>query len=631
VAFTSTTAGNGSGTITYRWESSTNGGGTWTAISGATSDVYDVPAGLTATTHYRRITISTLNGVLCESVATAQVIVTVQSVPTAGVIGSSQTICDGGNPVAFTSTTNGAGSGTVTYRWESSTNSGASWTAIAGATGATYDVPAGLTTTTQYRRITISTLNGVPCESVATSPVTVNVQSPVTAGAIGSDQTICNGGNPVAFTSTTNGSGSGAITYRWESSTNGGSSWTTVTGATGATYDVPAGLTTTTQYRRITISTLNGVPCESVATAHVTVNVQSAVTAGAISASQTICNGGDPVAFTSTTAGNGSGTITYRWESSTNGGGTWTTISGATGTTYDEPAGLTTTTHYRRVTISTLNLVPCETPTSAVIVNVQSIVTAGAIGSDQTICGGGNPSAFTSTANGSGSGTITYRWESSTNSGGSWTTVTGATGATYDVPAGLSTTTQYRRITISTLNGVLCESGATTAVTVTVQGSATAGAIGSDQTICNGGNPAAFTSITAGSGSGTITYRWESSTNGGGTWTTITGATADVYDAPAGLATTTHYRRVTISTLNSVPCETPTTAVIVTVQSIVTAGAISSSQTICDGGNPVAFTSTTNGAGSGTVTYRWESSTNSGASWTAIAGATELLMMYPRG
>jgi len=630
VAFTSTTAGSGSGTITYRWESSTNGT-TWTTISGATSDVYDVPAGLTTTTQYRRITISTLNGVPCQSGAASPVTVTVQNRVTAGTIGSSQTICEGGNPAAFTSTTSGTGSGTITYRWEASTNSGATWSPIAGATTSTYDVPAGLTTSTQYRRITIATLNGVPCESVATGIVTVTVQSAVTAGAIGSDQTICNGGNPVAFTSITAGSGSGAIAYRWEASTNSGASWTTVTGATGATYDVPAGLTTTTQYRRIAISTLNGVPCESVATTPVTVTVQSAVTAGAIGSSQTICNGGDPVAFTSTTAGNGSGTITYRWESSTNGGATWTTVSGATADIYDVPAGLTTTTLYRRVTISTLNSVPCESATTAITVTVQSTVTAGAIGSDQTICYGGNPVAFTSTTNGSGSGTITYRWESSTNGGSTWTTVTGATAATYDVPAGLTTTTQYRRITISTQNSVACESGATSTVTVTVQGSATAGAIGSDQTICNGGNPAAFTNLTLGSGSGTITYRWESSTNGGTTWSSISGATDTIYDVPAGLTTTTRYRRITISTLNSIPCETPTSAVIVTVQSTVTAGAISSNQTICDGGNPAAFTSTTNGTGSGTITYRWEASTNGGSTWTTITGATAATYDVPAG
>jgi hypothetical protein len=49
-----------------------------------------VPLGLTTTTQYRRITISTQNTVVCESVPTGTVQVTVQTVPTAGTITVSQ-------------------------------------------------------------------------------------------------------------------------------------------------------------------------------------------------------------------------------------------------------------------------------------------------------------------------------------------------------------------------------------------------------------------------------------------------------------------------------------------------------------------------------------------------------------
>ena len=360
--------------------------------------------------------------------------ITIQSTPTAGTIATDQTICYAGNPGTFTSTTNGTGSGTITYRWESNTDLVTpSWVTVPGQTGATYNVPAGLTVTTQYRRITISTLNGVACESSPTNPVQVTVQSTPTAGVIAADQTICNGGDPAAFTSTTSGTGSGTITYRWESNTNlGAPSWSTIAGQSGDTYDVPSGLTVTTRYRRITISTLNTIDCVSLPTTPVQVTVQSIPTAGVITADQTICNGGDPVAFNSTTDGGGSGTITYRWESNTNlGAPSWSAVSGATFSTYDIPAGLAVTTQYRRITISTENTVACESvPTNTVQVTVQSTTTAGAISADQTMCNGGDPAAFSSTTAGTGSGTITYRWESNTNLGApSWSTIAGQTGS----------------------------------------------------------------------------------------------------------------------------------------------------------------------------------------------------------
>ncbi|OSY88176.1 hypothetical protein WH52_07460, partial [Tenacibaculum holothuriorum] len=276
--FTSTTAGNGSGTLSYRWESNTNlTAPSWNVISGVNSATYDAPV-LTATTQYRRTTISTENGVACESVPTAVVTVTVQDTVTAGGIGSDQTICQGGDPAMFTSTTAGNGSGTLSYRWESNTNlTTPSWNVISGANSATYDAPS-LTATTQYRRTTISTENGVACESVPTAVVTVTVQDTVTAGSIASDQTICNGEDPAEFTSTTAGNGSGTLSYRWESNTNlTAPSWNVISGVNSATYDAPV-LTATTQYRRTTISTENGVACESVPTAVVTVTVQDTVT-----------------------------------------------------------------------------------------------------------------------------------------------------------------------------------------------------------------------------------------------------------------------------------------------------------------------------------------------------------------
>ncbi|WP_216823390.1 hypothetical protein, partial [Niastella vici] len=326
---------------------------------------------------------------------------------------------------------------------------------------------------------------------------------------IATDQTICSGGDPAAFTVTTAATGSGSLTYQWQSSTTScAAGFSDISGATGSTYDAPGGLAATTFYRRIATSTLNGVPCTATSNC-VTVTVNG-VTAGTIGTDQTICSGGDPAAFTVTTAATGAGALTYQWQSSTTScAAGFSNIVGATSATYDVPAGLATTTYYKRIVTSTLSGT-CTAASNCVTVTINN-VTAGVIAADQTICSGGDPAAFTVTTAATGSGALTYQWQSSTTScAAGFADVSGATSATYDAPTGLAVTTYYRRITTSTLNGVPCTATSNCA-TVTIN-SVTAGVIAAGQTICSGSDPAAFTVTTAATGSGPITYQWQSST-----------------------------------------------------------------------------------------------------------------------
>ncbi len=119
----------------------------------------------------------------------------VNETPTAGAIENDQDICYGDIPAALGSVTAGTGTGTIAYRWEQSDDDGASWMPIADAMDATYQ-PEGLTVTTQFRRITIATANGITCESEPTNPVVVTVAEQLFADA-GVDQSHVNDG---AFT-----------------------------------------------------------------------------------------------------------------------------------------------------------------------------------------------------------------------------------------------------------------------------------------------------------------------------------------------------------------------------------------------------------------------------------------------
>mgnify|MGYP000558694341 CR=1 FL=1 len=222
--------------------------------------------------------------------------------------------------------------------------------------------------TTTYTLTTLSDANCTATASDLTGSATVTVNN-LTAGTIGSNQTICSGGDPAALTVITAATGAGTLTYRWESSTTDcNAGFTTIVDSTSATLNPPVGLTVTTYYRRVTISTLNSVSCEAVSNC-VTVIV-NAVTSGSIADNQIVCPGGDPAAFTEASSASGTN-LSYRWESSTTPGCTTGFAPVATGITYDPPTGLTTTTYYRRVAIATQNNNSCEAVSNCLTVTVE--------------------------------------------------------------------------------------------------------------------------------------------------------------------------------------------------------------------------------------------------------------------
>jgi hypothetical protein len=92
----------------------------------------------------------------------------------------------------------------------------------------------------------------------------------VDAGMIEAAQGVCfSDPEPGEIGSVSDGTGSGTITYRWEvSTTDCNTGWATVPGAVSATYDPVGPQTMTSYYRRITISTLNGVDCEAISNCH---------------------------------------------------------------------------------------------------------------------------------------------------------------------------------------------------------------------------------------------------------------------------------------------------------------------------------------------------------------------------
>lgn len=136
----------------------------------------------------------------------------------------------------------------------------------------------------------------------------------------------------------------------------------------------------------ITVDGFAGTACTFDLTVGSIVVSACAPNGGTIGTNQSICEGGDPAALTDITSPfNGDGTWSYSWQIDPGCTGSWSTISGETGLTYDPPT-LTQTTCYRRVASNTCN---GGTPvySNEITITVNPLPTPDA-GADVDVCDG---------------------------------------------------------------------------------------------------------------------------------------------------------------------------------------------------------------------------------------------------
>lgn len=295
---------------------------------------------------------------------------------------------------------------------------------------------------------------------------------------------------------------------RWQTSTNGGTSWSDL-----STVDLPLStgpLADTTRYRAVIVD--GG--CDEVYSSAAMVMVTNPAQPGAVQKDTTIAAGTSPGTLTLTGHG---GTI-VRWEQSTT-AGTWTAVTN-TAATY-APGTLTQTTAYRAI----VRIDNVDYPSGQATVTVTP-ARPGRVERDTTIVSGATPGTLRLVDY---DGTI-LRWERQILPSGAWTPISN-TSATY-APGVLTQSTAYRAVVrIGTVERT------STAATVTVN-EARAGYVDGDTTIAAGSNPG---TLTLRDYSGTI-VRWEYQLAPDTVWRAITN-TAATY-APGVLTRTTRYRAV---------------------------------------------------------------------------------------
>lgn len=419
---------------------------------------------------------------------------------TGGTISSSQTICSGGDPAAFTVTSAATGTG-LTYQWQSSSD-GIVFANNGLPATPNYNVPAGLTTTTYYRRVAIGSANTVICtDNSNTIKITVT-DLPAAASGITGFSNVCETQTGTAYAV---GVISNADKYSWNYS---GTGFTMYSDSTNAiTMDFSATATSGILSVKGVNACGEGSPSASYS---ITVNPLPG-DAGTITGTSTVCQGTTTVFYSIPTVANADN---YTWNYS----GTGAIISGSTNSiTIDfsttATSGVLTVKGGNNCTSGAVspdfNIIVNPTPQGSFIGN--------------TICNGDSRNGQLTWVATSGQGPYSLSYNDGIANRTQSNVMSGISFDSFTQPA---STTTYTLISVTSNNCSRTSNFDNDVATITVSSQTVSITNNpSDTSVCDGAD-ASFTV----SASGAYGYQWQVSTDGGTNYSSITSSgTTPVY------------------------------------------------------------------------------------------------------
>jgi gliding motility-associated-like protein len=262
-----------------------------------------------------------------------------------GSIAADRDICAGTAPAPLTSTAEASGgTGTPVYQWELSTDNGATWAAVPGATAATL-APGPLTTTTLFRRQVTSGTG--TCSTGISNVVTVRVQPVLTPAVTLAVPPVQCPGTALTFTAVATNAGAVPV-FQWFVNNAAVASGPTFTSSTLVTGDVV----------RVEVTTAAGLCSTGPAVATVTVTrTPTPLPTLTINAQPDgpVCLGA-PITFTLISVTDGGPAPQYQWQ--VNG----SDVAGATGSTFTS----STLREGQTVTLRLISTNACGQPVTAV-------------------------------------------------------------------------------------------------------------------------------------------------------------------------------------------------------------------------------------------------------------------------
>jgi hypothetical protein len=596
-AVTFSAAASGSPTPSVQWEVSSNGGASWSELSGDTSTSLSLGAATAAQNGelFRAKftnsagTATSNTALLTVKAATSAPVVTTQPQPL--------TLKEG-EAIVFSASASGTPAPSL--QWEASFNGGSTWGPLVGATSSPFNFGASYAAQNgALFRATFTNSAG----SVTTNAVLLTVDYAPSILTQPSSTTVTEG---ATATFTAGASGNPVPTVQWQLSTNSGSSWSAISGATSTSYTTAATTTANSGYEYRAVFT-NSVSSATSSAATLTVKSSSGAPTVTTQPSALTIKEGEAIVFSA--AASGSPAPSLQWEASFNGGSTWNVLTGATSSPFNFGAA-----YYAQngaLFRATFTNSAGSATTNAVLLTVYyapSVTTQPA----STTVSEGATATFTAAASGNPAPTV--QWQLSTNSGSSWSNISGATSTSYTTAATTTANSGYEYRAVFT-NSV--SSATSSAATLTVKSSAVAPTVTTQPTALTlkAGEEIVFSA--AASGTPAPSIQWEDSFNGGSTWVVLSGATHSPYDfGPSSASQNGQILRATFT--NSAGSVT-TNGALLTVDYAPSISTQPASTTVKLG---ASATFTAAASGNPAPTVQWQQSTNSGSSWSNISGAT---------
>ncbi len=252
-----TTAASGNPTPSLQWQRSSNRGKTWANLPGANSPTYSLVSAAAENGYlFRAVFINSL-GRVYTSAATLTVSGATASAPTVTAQPASLTVVKN-TVVAFTAAASGYPAPSA--QWQVSTNGGSTWSNVSGATAPTYQFTTAVTQNGYRYRAVFANATGSAASAAATLTVTSGAVATTGAPTVSTDPINVTAATGATATFSAAAGGNPAPTAQWQVSTDGGTSWTNVSGATSATYGFTAQIGANgNQYRAVFTNSLGSV------------------------------------------------------------------------------------------------------------------------------------------------------------------------------------------------------------------------------------------------------------------------------------------------------------------------------------------------------------------------------------
>jgi hypothetical protein len=569
----------------YQWQVSTDGGTTYTNITGATNSSLTLNS-ITASMNNNRYRVVVTNS--CPSTSTSDAAVLIVNIPASiNTQPVAQTACVGAN-VSFAVNSSGSAN---TYQWQVSTDGGVTFSNIPGATNQTciLNSVTSIQNGNLYR-VVISSCSPSVLNSNAVQ-LTISNQASITSQP--SNTPACTGSSATFIVSALGSS----IAYQWQVSTDGGVTYSDISGAISANL-VLNGVTSTMNNNKYRALISNSCSSSIFSDAGI-LTVSDPAVLIAQPNNNTICEGSD-VSFSVAATGTN---ITYQWQISTDGGITFNNISGATAAILSI-TNITASMNNNRYRAIIFSCSATGLNSNAAILSVNNLATISTQPANFDACPGNN-AIFSATSNGTN---VSYQWQISTDDGATYSDITGANSSTLNLPNVTLAMNNYRYRTL--ISNSCPSSDISSFALLTVSGSAVISSQPANETICEG-QSVTFNATASGS-----TYQWEMSTDGGSTYTNISGANASSLTIPAvTLSMNGNRYRLVLGGCSSTSLNSDAATLSVNAQASIVAQP--NNFTACVGNN-ANFTTTVNGAG---LNYQWQISTDGGITFTNIFGA----------